>query len=807
MSDFDEKDVIKGGGDFDAADVISETPKAKKDISTIESANAGIQQGATLGGAPIIQGAIEGGMDAVQSALAKLSIMDPSPSDTNSLMAKEGFKGDLGPQTSMDMYRGARDASTAEFDAAAEAHPVANFAGGLAGSIATLPLLPAKMLAPIGTAAKGAGMLTKAGYAAANAVPTAAVASANMSKGDLTKGEFGQVAQDTAIGTALGAGIGGGLQLGGSTLGKVGDVLDSVTPQVMKDAYARGKEGINVLKDKFYKDTSANLTQMAGDIEAPITAKSKAQVAEGEAYLAKLQADEAALTKDFDSMTAEAKAHADLEIERQTAANAMDVKRINEKSVETAKNLQKHVIDTRKKLGNKYNELDTAAEATEIYPDSRESLNGFMEEIADNAGLPESDLKGIAKKLESSMNGENPSQAFRNTKQVLNKLFDHGNPVVRRAAKAAYARTKTDYAQALEAGGYKELAADIADTNKKWMATAEIENEFVDNLKPNRSTGKVEVAPATIDAVQTFNRNNPKAIAKSDFLGGILNVMDPEGSPAQIKAMQDLAAEANQVKNFKPQAPELPQMPPEQVTELQRLQDLQAQFKAAQMKKNPADVVPGAVLPKKSQELQNTLIKTLPKYEAQSGDTVSENTLESILGFLKGEKGGDFVDTLKPKMKRLSEDVGIRDAVTGGQVEDVPVSMLDAARKFIGKSSAGIGNKAGLGAKAIADNKIVQGTGKVASVTKEFMTKPRSFLKTGTKDLSKASNEDLTMVAEGIAKMGGEGPGFARVLNEAQSKQGQGRSAVMFGLMQRKEFRELVDKLNMESDNVSEPVK
>lgn len=146
--------------------------------SGFEAAGRGALQGATFGFGDEAIGGVTGALDALS-----------------------------GPETFGDAYRRNRDESRASNALSKEAHPYAYGAGqvggGLAGALAT------------GGTGAGAGLLGRLGIGAA----LGAANGLGSSEADLTKGEVGQAAKDTALGGAVGVGTQGLLEGLGNAVG------------------------------------------------------------------------------------------------------------------------------------------------------------------------------------------------------------------------------------------------------------------------------------------------------------------------------------------------------------------------------------------------------------------------------------------------------------------------------------------------------------------------------------------------------------------------------------------------------------
>lgn len=165
-------------------------------ISALESAGRGLVQGSTAGFADELGGAVQGGLDSIYG------LFGDSPSEVNARLAEQGFTGDVGPTSSGQMYTQGRDEMRELDRQAKEANPSAYTAGEIGGGIAS-SFVPGLNLG------KGASLAKIAAQSAA----MGGAAGLGLSDADLTKGEFGQAAWDTAKGAAVGGAIGAGSEL------------------------------------------------------------------------------------------------------------------------------------------------------------------------------------------------------------------------------------------------------------------------------------------------------------------------------------------------------------------------------------------------------------------------------------------------------------------------------------------------------------------------------------------------------------------------------------------------------------------
>ncbi len=200
----DEQPTSGGGGGFDpAAYAAKHAPQSLGDkaLSYGDAALRGAAQGASAGFIDEMTAGVGAAIDKGQAVL--------------------GQRGDI---SFGDAYRTRRDVIRKADEKAAEEHPVTFGSGTVAGTaLAMAAPGPGKVLgsarvatdvgrsaaATLGSSIGGAlvrRMGTEGLGRAVIAANEAAIAGVGMSKGDLTKGEIGEVAKDAAVGGMLGAG-------------------------------------------------------------------------------------------------------------------------------------------------------------------------------------------------------------------------------------------------------------------------------------------------------------------------------------------------------------------------------------------------------------------------------------------------------------------------------------------------------------------------------------------------------------------------------------------------------------------------
>ena len=202
-----------------------------EEMSTLEAMARGAAQGLTFDFADEIMGASQAGIGALQG------------------------EGDYS-----ELYKKYRDAQRKQMEQAAEESPIAYYGSDIAAGI--IPALftgGATAAATIGKQGLKAGAKQALKVGAGMGLATGAGAS----KADLTEGEIGDFAKDTAIGGILGAGLGAATpamaKVGGKVLGKGKELAGKVAELVpgseaIKIARQAGKRGIGITQEAMIEE-------------------------------------------------------------------------------------------------------------------------------------------------------------------------------------------------------------------------------------------------------------------------------------------------------------------------------------------------------------------------------------------------------------------------------------------------------------------------------------------------------------------------------------------------------------------------
>lgn len=187
--------------------LFEDTPVEEPEIGKVEALARGATQGVSFGFGEEIGAGVMSAVDAARRALG----IKTEEEKVNEQLQAQGFKG-VGPTMEqkdiLSQYRQMRDVARERENQVKEAQPETYFAGELVGGIAPAVATGGGTALASGglKAATIAGLKSGAKYGAATGLGTG--------EADLTKGELGKAAAETAIGAGTGAVVGGVLPTG-----------------------------------------------------------------------------------------------------------------------------------------------------------------------------------------------------------------------------------------------------------------------------------------------------------------------------------------------------------------------------------------------------------------------------------------------------------------------------------------------------------------------------------------------------------------------------------------------------------------
>lgn len=754
-------------------EVVDSEPPVEQPISKMDSALEGARQGITMGLSDEGVGLVGAGADALQSLLSNLGIASPSPSQVGAELQAKGIQGDIGPTSVAEQYRQMRNEDRAVSEAAQNANPVSYGAGMLAGGVASTPVLPGAMLGNVGKTAS-AGQRIAAG-AKAGAL-TGAATGAAMSEEDLTQPSLESLlglGKDVLSGAAVGGTLGTVLP----ALSETGKLAPALVPDRVKSAFKLGKEGIAV-DDSLYTQTKNRLDQKSMEIVDPIMQK-VARDTEKKAQAV------AQLDNEINQINQATKYAEEASIAAQTAQNAKELDKVNRGIVQVAKNVQEKVKGVKTAIGKEYEDIDSLIEQTGIFPENREILSRLQENLS-KSNLKDTAAEAMFKKYEPYL-GKKDMQSFRSLKKQLSKDMSDSNYEVARAARSAYSELRDQYMNELNTGGQEQLAKRLSDTNLRWNAVKQIEDNFLDNLYANTATKQTQAAKKTISSIKNAVEKTPEGIASTEELGALLQTADPKVAKMLASDMQEVAQQQAAAKSFKPQV-----LPQGKNPELERLEQMLAQVK----QQKPTEIPGIQDIPTTSPEAAQKAIQGLIANTGSNTNMTKDLATQRVFDFLKKEVGEDQANKIMQDVPEIAERVRLLQSMGKDAMSEDTLGKMGIF-EIINKNMVKSGNLAGRAAKKLEKpasiaSKVVpsaEGLGRSTQLqSTELLTK-------GPRELIESSDEDITQLSTEMKAMGPEGEAYSRILDGVVGKNEVSRNAIIFGLMQRPEFRELLRKM------------
>lgn len=256
----DTKDTLSNSASVAPSFEETEPYHAPDETTPGEAILTGAKQGTTLGFSDEAAGLLQQKLDEYQKAMSQMGLASPSPTEVNEQLTNQGFKGDIGPQSSLDLYRQVRDQERQKIDKAQKEQPAASLVGNvLGGSLLPGPAMVGK------TAQFAEGFIPRMLQSARVGMGAGAAAGIGTSNDDYTKmtpeeqieAEKQDVGAGGLQGGALGAGVSSLIDAVKSPVKVAGELYDIAkgNPVVQDFLKAKefGKQGINVTGGKNFE--------------------------------------------------------------------------------------------------------------------------------------------------------------------------------------------------------------------------------------------------------------------------------------------------------------------------------------------------------------------------------------------------------------------------------------------------------------------------------------------------------------------------------------------------------------------------
>ncbi len=746
FSDLGAEPVTKDKG-FDFSDLGAEPVGKETKSSTDETYDPvttslikGVQ-GFTMGLPPKIQGVVGGALRAG----------GVSGYGTGKDYSFEGPT--LSPEELMKSYEEAQNSYNTALDTMQKERPRLSSTAMLAGGMASSPFLPQAPLIEGASLVKNLIPLAKTGaaYGGVNSALESRAETPEDLVSDIGTGSLFGAGLGTGIPLALQAGA-KGVQAGSEGLKSLGRGIISkskaILPEIPLRAYEKAlNENIDVTSiPEFYEPVGKQEQQIVKQISEPISNKiknidSKLSELKKDTQSMLQRGDEIALNENIDATVSLAKDQQNL-----------------------AENIQSQLNKTRDVIKSQFDKNDAAIMKSDVKLENNNVLSNLEQNMLQR-GATKEDIAPIMEKV-TKYYGDDSLAAYKNLKADLANFFNHKDFVVRGAAKQAYSQLNESAMNALRGKGYDTLANNIGETNSRWKAMLNLEDKYLSNISRDSdlastdTTGLIkkfisETDPSKLAEQAGFEKSLRQAMSTPETIipGG------PSGTAVDdlMFQLRSMGQRAKDVQNLPIPSTALSKaLPNPEIAKLQLAKDQLG------------------TLGETPQDIEKQIFGLLPKYKTQSGDTQAEQKFEDIFNFLSKEIGPEKAQALRNTASKTAEDLKLRKAVFGGvdTSEALPTSTAGALVR-------GGGGMTKAGAKL----------GKALQPSQKIETQ---FLQTGVGKLSSASPEELTTISQKfMADPSKASQAYGRVLEQSVGKSKMGKDAVMFGLMQQPDFREL----------------
>lgn len=517
----------------------------------------------------------------------------------------------------------------------------------------------------------------------------------------------------------------------------------------------------------------------------------------------------------------------EVEALQQSAVSKEELLNTQREGNKLLKNMKSKLSDTKKTLGKNYDEIDSAAEQLGVFADTKNAISSLEQSLS---MVDEATAGSVMKKVTGYLETKQGPKKFRELKRVLNNLSEgHDSPTVRQAARNAERILRDDYTQAL-AQKNPELAKRLADNNYKWGLTRDLEESYIGSLNPDRFLDEQSIDKG-LGTFGSFKRGSMKDVNVADTFEEKLKQLSPEAAEEFIPMIQQNLQQQGGISSAKPQFIENPEIarlqglldslkgqgrnvstpeilqtkeqlgasqrtasdlkkllnelrqrkkqttPEISAAELQQ-EDARAALEMAKMLGDDTVEVLGTTNP---ENLINKTLSDMPKAGMQTGSDVAERNLRELEGAVQNFSGQQRASELMSDLPELAKDLQIRNRTSKDATSESISGLADRVVEATLGGATRMGNKLGRMLRPFAGKE--------------------TTLNGGLSSLSNASKEEQAMLITELSQLDKFGVDFSKSLANAYNKTGAGRDAILYGLMQRPEFRERMRKLATQSGN------
>lgn len=702
----------------------------------------------------------------------------------------------------LDTYRSARDRRRAIKEEQRADRPGTALAANIIGGLATGKAIPNPVTqgalagfgasdadvtqGDVGKAAVDTAMGATIGKVASKAIPYAPTATTIGAGIGATAGGIDALTDEkpsaeniinkVLSGGLIGGGIGAGVGSAGKVIGKAGATLANkiAASTGLQQGFKKGLEGVDITSPEFDENVYSKIKNLTNEVSDPILQQKAAEqdlINQSKMLFEKQKLNTIkGYEKDVNDILKIQDEYKQAAIAKQTSDKQHAFDQLSNLTGKIANEFDTKFSKLENAIGKDIEQVyDLAGTKFDTPINMTDVIESFKSE------LPETAITPKMTKIFETNNGDTSLKDSKQLRDLFWSLRNNSDSSVRQAARDAYQAYNTKVQNDLNLIN-PDLGSALQLNNSKYSNLAKIRDNFID-YKAQDESGmhgilkkfvKTEGTPGSTEAA--FAKSKSKS--ELEGLTELLNKVDPELANELTQQGSQLGQTFNKVSSTPSQVSDV-NLP--QSDELTRLQNLLDNAKSAKFQ-------PPAIDKKFTQfnddplNVAQKFMNYLQKGQVDKEGLALKEEMDIFFKDLNDAKGPDFVNNVKDQMSKLSDEYKIYTPEI--KVSDV-FTKAGVGRTAL-KSSAVIGNKLGQGAKSVLDSKI----GQVGKKTALIGSNISSYLEPQNINRLKTSPDSVSQT-------------LGAMLESIQQMPDAKRNAALFAISQNPIYR---NKLNVEED-------
>lgn len=411
-----------------------------------------------------------------------------------------------------------------------------------AGALKALP-----QLAKAGETLSGAEKLKNVAKLAGIGAATGAVEGVGRTEGEMSDVLKGS-AESAAFGAALPVGIAGAAEGIKKTAKTARDVVfNEKMQELIKEAYRKGEQGLNISKSEFLDDVLQNLTDTSRKIATPIAKRAENlknfRLKTESAKLSRIDNQIKSKQQEIDKLKDSYVKLNDQSIEAQLSGNLEKQKELQKKLKETSVLLQSKLKSAKDVTQDMYQKVDDVVKNESVPINSIDVVESTIEQGAEF--LTPKQIENL-----KQLSGDLTFEQFQNLKFQLQKIADNPNPIVARFGRSKVGQLRKAQRDSFAVQGRDDLVSLLDNANQRWTGFSN-SLDFVDGINLDPITKQIEASPQTASFIRSFN--DPLKAEKQIDSENFARFAKSAGvDDSVLSSLSQVADEGRQLNQFKP---------------------------------------------------------------------------------------------------------------------------------------------------------------------------------------------------------------------------------------------------------------